>query len=346
MTCTIKHQDEMDPQKWDEFVYANSMGWAYYLYEKIRLDRYVTYTNLSFAIIDQDNDDEILLIQQLHQTNNHPVLSKLGILRERLTSRWGYVIKDNLPTKQFRKVKSCYENYIDEYIEKHHIRRFTMDIAPLSQYAIDNKTGVNPAIYLNFCPEVRYTYVVDLSKPDDRMLADCEETTRQAIRKIEASGKYEIVKAQPNEQDCQTYIDLHKETYIRSHNVRGIKSDIYHKGIFYKLIPAGICEVYFLKEVDSGTIIASLAVLIYKNTAYYWWGSSKNDKEIGINKYLLFKVMCMLRERFGKTGYFETGGAYTYLRSGKFKGLNDFKKSFGSFLAPIYQGTYYTKSRC
>lgn len=131
-------------------------------------------------------------------------------------------------------------------------------------------TGVNPDIYLNFCPEIRYTYVVDLSKSDDRMLADCEETTRQAIRKIEVSGKYEIVKAQPNEQDCQIFIDLHKETYIRSHNVRGIKADAYHKGIFYKLIPAGICEVYFLKDIESEAVIASVAILIYKNTAYYW----------------------------------------------------------------------------
>lgn len=39
MTCALRHQNEMNPLKWDEFVYANSMGWAYYLYEKIRLDR-------------------------------------------------------------------------------------------------------------------------------------------------------------------------------------------------------------------------------------------------------------------------------------------------------------------
>ena len=56
--------------------------------------------------------------------------------------------------------------------------------------------------------------------------------------------------------------------------------------------------------------------------------------------------MCFFRERFGKTGYFETGGAYVHLRNGKFKGLNDFKKSFGAFIVPIYQGTYYTKSHC
>lgn len=344
MNCVIRQQNEMDPVKWDEFVYANSMGWAYYLYEKIRLDRYVSYTNLSFAIVDTDNNDEILFICQLHRTNNHPILSKLHLKREKLTSRWGYVLKDNLPKKHFRKVKECFENYIDNYIWDHNIKRFTIDMAPLSQYALENKSGVNPLIFMNFSPRLRYTCVVDLSKPDDKMLADCEETTRQAVRKIEASGKYEIIKAQPTAEDCQTFIDLHKETYIRTNDEGDIKSDSYHQAIFQKLLPAGISEVYFLREKGSTVVLATVAILIYKNTAYYWWGDSKNDIEIGVNKYLLFKIISMMRERFGKTGYFETGGAYMHLRNGKYKGLTDFKKCFGTFLHPIYQGTY-TKLR-
>ncbi|MBO6180958.1 hypothetical protein J6O86_04655, partial [bacterium] len=31
---------------------------------------------------------------------------------------------------------------------------------------------------------------------------------------------------------------------------------------------------------------------------------------------------------------------YPYLRNGKYKGLNDFKKCFGTFLHPIYTGVY------
>ena len=340
MTCEIRQQSQVDAGKWDEFVLSNSMGWAYFLHEKIGVDRYVSYTNLSFAIVDRDNDDEILLVQQLHRTNNHPVLSKLRLAREKLTSRWGYVLKDNLPKKHFRKVKECYEAYIDDYIWDHHIKRFTLDLAPLSQFSLENKSGVNPAIFLSFTPRIRYTYVVDLSKPDDKMLADCEETTRQAVRKIEASGKYEIVKAGPNEEDCRTFIELHKETYTRTHDRSDIKADSYHETIFYKFIPAGFCEVYFLKDKESSVVMSTVAVLIYKNTAYYWWGDSRNELEVGANKYLLFKIICMLRERFGKTGYFETGGAYPHLRGGKYKGLNDFKKCFGTFLMPIYQGTY------
>lgn len=340
MQCVIKQHNEIDAQKWNKFVYSSSMGWAYFLYEMIGVDRYASFINLSFAIVDQDNDDEILFVMQLHNSNKHPFLSKLKLRKEKLCSRWGYVLKDNLPKKHFRMIKECYEKYIDAYIENNRIKSFVADLPPLTQSAIENKTAINPLIYFNFAPKIRYTYVVDLSKPDDRMLADCEETTRQAVRKIEAADKYEIVEAQANEQDCQTFIKLHKETYTRTHAKSFIIADEYHQNMFFNLLPKGICKVFFLKEKETQEVVASVAVLLYKNTAYYWWGDSKNEKEIGINKYLLFKVICIIRERFEKTGYFETGGAYVHIRSGKNKGLNDFKKCFGTFLMPIFQGEY------
>ena len=341
MDCIIKHQNEINAEQWNTFITSNSMGWAYHLYDMIGLDRSETYKNLSFAIVDKDNNDEILFAIQLHKTNDHPVLSKLRIKKEKLHSRWGYVVKDNLPKKQFKKVKECFENYIDSYIKKNNIQTFDIDLPPLTQANIDNKTAINPLIYFNFTPKIRYTYVVDLSKPDDRMLADCEETTRQAIRKIEAGEKYEIVEGKSCQEDCQTFIDLHKETYTRTNNKRGIIADDYHKEMFFNLIPKGICRVFFLKQKETNTVICSVAILIYNNTAYYWWGDSKNNKEVGVNKYLLFKVICILRESFGKTGYFETGGAWLNRRNGKTKGLNDFKKCFGTYLAPIWGGEYY-----
>ena len=55
---------------------------------------------------------------------------------------------------------------------------------------------------------------------------------------------------------------------------------------------------------------------------------------------MLFNVICIVRESFNKTGYFETGGTYIYLRNGKSKGLTDYKKCFGTFLHPIYMGSY------
>lgn len=92
--------------------------------------------------------------------------------------------------------------------------------------------------------------------------------------------------------------------------------------------------------------IANITILTYKHTAYYFWGSSVNGHDIGDNKYLLFESMLKIRrlnedyiENGGKF-YFETGGAYPFSRGGKEKGLNDYKKRFGTFLHPIYMGSY------
>ena len=342
MKCAVRQQADIDALKWNEFVYANSTGWAYFLYEVIGIDRYASYRNLSFAIVDEDNNDEMLFIMQLHRTGKYGFLTKLGLpfWREKLISRWGYVIKDGLVKKHQRLVKECYEEYIDNYICNNPIKRFSADLAPLTMDRLENRDGINPLVFYNFKPQIRYTWVGDLSKPDDRMLADCEETTRQAVRKIEASGRYEFIEAGSNDQDCQTYIKLHKETYTRTGAAKDIIADEYHHNIFFNLIPKGISRVFFLKEKETGETVATVAVIIFKNTAYYWWGDSRNEKEVGVNKYLLFKVICLIRESFGKTGYFETGGAYPYLRRGKYKGLNDFKKCFGTFLMPIYAGEY------
>lgn len=344
MRCAVRQQTDIDPVKWNEFVLANSMGWAHFLYEVIAIDRFASYLNLSFAIVDQDNNDEILFIMQLHRTSKYGFLTKTGLpfFKEKLKSRWGYVIKDGLVKKHQRMVKECFEEYIDNYLASNPIKLFSADLAPVTQDRLNHSDGINPMVFLDFKPRIRYTWVVDLSKPDDRMLADCEETTRQAIRKLEASGRYEIIEARSTQEDCRIYIDLHKETYTRTGAAKDIIADEYHHNIFFNLIPKGICRVFFLKEIETGQVIATVAVLIYGNTAYYWWGDSRNEKEIGVNKYLLFKVICLIRESFGKTGYFETGGAYPYLRRGKYKGLNDFKKCFGTFLMPIYSGDYVT----
>lgn len=315
------------------------MGWAYFLYDIIAMDRHTNKTDMSFCIVDTDKNDEILMLVQLHKVNKFPFLSKLNI-GNKLESQWGYVLKDNLTKKQIKQVKKAFEEYIDSYIIKNNIRKFNINLPPLTESFLNTKSFINPLIYFNFQPKLKYTCVVDLSKPQEKMLADCEETTRQAIRKTEASEQYEIIEASGIEEELNEYINLHKETYTRTHAEKSIIDDSYHEHMFYKLIPAKLCKVYFLRDKTTNTNIAAVSILLYKNTAYYWWGCSKNDKGIGINKYLLFKVILKMKEQFNNTGYFETGGAYPHKRSGKYKGLYDFKKSFGTTLFPIYSGTY------
>ena len=323
----IRHYTKFEKDTWDKFVFSSSMGWAYFLYDMIKFHSDESFINESFAIVDNEN---ILMIMQLHRTP-----------KKTLTSQWGFVIANHLTKKQKKLLKSTYEKHIDFLMKKYQIKKFDINIAPLTADNLPEKHNmVNPVLFYNFAPSIRYTYIVDLSKPDDRLLADCEETTRQAIRNIDDSHRYSVIKSEGSEEDCKTYIKLHKETYTRTGASSAIIADSYHKNIFETLIPEGIANVYFLKDNIKNEYVATVAILIYNKTAYYWWGSSKNDKEIGVNKYLLFKVIYETKQQFENQGYFETGGAYPFLRGGKYKGLNDYKKCFGTFLHPIFTGVY------
>lgn len=343
MNLQIKKYDEVDDSKWNEFIYSNSMGWAYFLKGMIEFHRNSSFKNISFAIIDTEHKEEILLIIQLHMVFSYKKkwFKKKKIID--LTSQWGYILKDNLPKKTFNKLRDFFDTYINSIISNNNIRSFSIDgFPPLAKsFSPQNYLFVNPAIKLYFFPGIRYTYCIDLSKPDENLLADCHETTRQAIRKISASNNYEIYESKGNKEDCLDYIHLHKETYSRTKG--NIISDTYHENMFFNLIPQKICRVFFLVDKASHEKIATVAILIFRNTAYYWWGASKTEKEIGINKFLLFEVIKIIKNSFNNSGYFEVGNAHPFLRSGKNKGLNDYKKSFGCFLHPIYTGVYNKK---
>ncbi|MBP5384357.1 MAG: GNAT family N-acetyltransferase [Lachnospiraceae bacterium] len=336
MNLQVISIDNMDRDVWDAFVRGNSQGYAYHLYDVIRWDRWINDKDISFCI--QDDRIGIVMVVQLH------IEYKSNEGKHRLHSEWGYVLKDGLTRKEKNKVKVAFMEHIDRLIIEKTVTKYNIGVAPLSEYMQpQNHVMVNPVVEMGFAPFVRYTYIVDLNKPKEELLANCEQTTRQAIRKIRSDSEYVIREASACEKDCQTYLQLHEQTYTRTGAAGAIIHEPYQRNIFFTLIPKGIARVFFLTEAQTGNVLAATVILLYKNSAYYWWGASVDEKEVGINKYLLFASMMHVRpenmapeEHF----WFETGGAYPYARSGKEKGLNDFKKCFGTMLHPIFRGEY------
>ena len=260
-----------------------------------------------------------------------------------LYSHFGFVLRDGLTKRQVRQVKEFLNEKLDAIIAQYHIQTLSLEFSPLSPAL---QPGVcpleNPCVHLGFSPTVRYTYMVDLSKSDEAMLADCEETTRQAIRKIEKSGEYAIEEDLGSDAEFQRYVNLHLETYARTGGTP--KPESYHRLLHGDLARKGVCKIFWLKELATGEYVADITVLISGNMAYYYWGCSADNKVVGINKYLLFKVMMEVRAMFRSKGivnaYFETGGARPAVRGGKGKGLDAYKKSFGTFMHPIWGGVY------
>lgn len=337
----IRQYADVNKEKWDCFVNANSSGYAYHLYDVIALDRWESDQNRAFCIVDGKND-EILLLSMLHLEECFDGNESYY----KLHSRWGMVVKDGLTKKQYKKVAHKYKEYIDSIFDEYNVRVMASELPPLSLENQPGKiNGINKLMFFGFKPGIRYTYVVPMDGTEDDMMARCEQTTRQAIRKMKRNRDYKVVEAQPTLKDCKVYENLHAETYTRTGSPSAIIYHEYQENIFLKLIPQGISRVFFLKNQVTGEIVAATVIIIYKNTAYYWWGASKNGVIDGANKYLLWESMMEVYRSFKEKNdngkfYFECGGAYPYARSGKGKGLNDYKKHFGGVLHPIYIGEY------
>lgn len=336
--------EDIDRNKWDEFVFSNKGGYAYFLYDVVALDRWKNDKNISFCICEKN---EIYLLAQLHIEER----KELNAISTRLHSRWGYILKDNLPRRVEKRVCNKYIEYIDSLFKEHDIISFDTAVPPLTETNWPGKNSINPLMKIGFKPSIRYTWINIMKGDEEELLAKCEQTTRQAIRKFKNSNEYKIIEAKGTKEDFEIYKELHIKTYIRTRAENEIIYDEYHENIFYNLVPNRRARVFFLKNSDN-VIIAAIMILLYKNTAYYWWGVSDDVKDIGCNKYLLWEVMQIVRSEYTlhpdmrypvenpDVFIFETGGAYPYLRSGKYKGLNDFKKCFGCELHPIFTGIY------
>ena len=70
----------------------------------------------------------------------------------------------------------------------------------------------------------------------------------------------------------------------------------------------------------------------------YWTGCSASDKGDGESRLLMHEQIIYAKDKGAQ--YFEVGEAFPNIRYGKLKGLNDFKKSFGGQLHPIFSGAY------
>ena len=328
--------------KWNAFVINNDTGYAYLLYEMMLVEEEEGVDNISFVIIDNISK-EIVLLMPLYLKKSKSLNSSSSLCYE-LISRNGIVIKDDLPHKYKQKLSGFFVSYVDGLLEKYCVKDIFTETPSLCNYCRpDNHQIPNPLIDFGFSPRIRYTWVVNLNKEESRILKDCEETTRQAIRKYIDNDEFLFTETNQftKIQDCMDFIDLSEKTYERSSGKA--KSRKYYRNIFDNLIPETV-RVFFLKSKMNNEPIATAAILIFGNTAEYFLAASAQEKPIGINKYLMYKIMIELK-RSGII-YFETGGAYPYLRdASKRKGISDFKKSFGTFLHAIHGGCFYS-SKC
>lgn len=337
MTLKIKSYYDIDKNIWDDFVANSNQGWFWHT--SCFIDIWPYGENCSFAIVDEDKN-ELLTVFPLkkneHKTKNKKLLSL--IKRKKTTyildSLGGYAAKNDLGKKLQNKIIAKFNEQIDEIMQKDNISSLTATLPALAiDYFPENSICVNPMLFWGFENNVSQTWVIDLSQDEDEIFKNFSETTRRQINKIKKEN-YKIRVAESTQKDLDIYYNMHCETYKRTGVPPHPKK--YFEDIFFKIMPQGLNRILFLEKDNK--VIAAQNTLFFKGSCVYWTGASIDEKDNGANRYLFYLQMIFAKQNGFK--YYEVGEAFPHIKSGKLKGLNDFKKSFGGFLHPIFGGRY------
>ena len=342
MKYSIIQYSECDKELWKNFVEKNDEAWFWH--NPIFFEAWPYGQNCSFCIMDEKK--EIVLLQALfinHSKTHWRVQKFHGIPYVRkiqggssLMSIGGMARKNELTSKQERNIIRTYIEYMDGLINKQDIKDFTYSIqATLSKrYFPQACPLVNPIIYFGYKNTMRQSYIIDLSEDMDKIFRNYSQTTRNLIYRCQKDEKINIIEAQPTEEHLNIYYGMHEETYRRTGVTPHPRS--YFEHIFFDILKEHYCHILFCFK--DGKPIAAHNTLLYKDAAMYWTGCSVSEKGDGESRLLMHEQITYAKNMGIK--FFEVGEAFPNVREGKMKGLNDFKKSFGGHIHPLFSGEY------
>jgi lipid II:glycine glycyltransferase (peptidoglycan interpeptide bridge formation enzyme) len=301
----------IDPKDWDYFADNSDQAWLWHRSRCIKaLNYWPQFENISFAV--RDFNLGILAIVPVYIFNGRSLVSQGGpALRND--------VEDNLRGKISKLIVKNFKEiaFSKKLVEiEYSISAMTKQQTPLTNFGFTDKST--------------NSWVIDLKQSMETIESGYSQLTRREIRKI--SKQNFIIREAGGDNDLDIYYKLHCETYDRTGvNPHPIQ---YFSEIFNYFIEEGLSRIVFL-ELDNN-VLAAQNTAIYKKRAWYWTGASVSYKSGGENRVLFDNQI-----KFAKSAgceFYETGEAFPNASSGKEKGLNDFKRSFGGKLQPLIRG--------
>ena len=255
-----------------------------------------------------------------------------------LSSLGGPAAVNGLSLKQKVKLFDFLRNHLNELAAKHGVMEIDLGIPPMAPaYRGERCPRVNPLLTLGSENALTQTWVVDIRANEMELRRAYAEGTREDLRKIQRE-QYQVRTAS-NEHDMKIYYDLHCATFKRSGKTP--HPFAYYEHIFKHFVARGLCRIVFFIQNDE--VLAAHNTALYKNGALYWTAASKFAKTGGANR-LLMDEQIMHAKHTGVEWY-ETGEAFPHLTDGKYKGISDYKKSFGSVLYPYFKARIVTRPK-
>jgi len=169
----------------------------------------------------------------------------------------------------------------------------------------------------------KWTQMIDLTLPEEKLLANMKPKTRYNIRVAQKHGV--IIKEMTNNVGFEIFSKLYFTTTSRQkyhgHN------DIYHRTIF-ETLKKDISHIFivFYKNIP----LAAYHVFLFNKVLYYpYGGSSEEHKEVMASNLLMWEVMNFGKKHGAKV--FDMWGSLpsNYNRSAPWSGFTRFKEGYG-----------------
>lgn len=180
----------------------------------------------------------------------------------------------------------------------------------------------------------KYTFQLDLAKPEDQLLSEMKPKTRYNIRLAQRHG-VEVIEDNSS-QAFEIYLKLMTETTKRQKFYA--HSADYHKKMWEVMHPSGIAHLF--KAVWQNQPLAAYIFFVFNNVLYYPYGASTREHREVMPTYTLFweaikfgqKMGCRVFDMWG------TPGPNPDPKDPWF-GFHRFKEGFGAQLVEFI-GTY------
>jgi lipid II:glycine glycyltransferase (peptidoglycan interpeptide bridge formation enzyme) len=180
----------------------------------------------------------------------------------------------------------------------------------------------------------RLTWVQDLNRPHDDLLADMTATNRNLWRNHATKGLKLRASRQP--QDVQFFIDFMRE--VASHNHILQHPDHYYQAMVGTLLPRGAGKIYLTEH--NGKPIAAAICFDSPVTRYYAHAAAHFDaRKLHPGTPLVAQMMFDAKEQGQKQFDFVGVAPADAPSTHRWAGLTKFKKSFGGEYKP-YLGTW------
>ncbi len=171
--------------------------------------------------------------------------------------------------------------------------------------------------------QFRNTFLLDLSKSEDRLLAEMKQKTRYNIR---LASRQEVSVRLGGVHDFDLLYRMYAETSVR--DGFAIRNSAYYHDAWGSFIQAGLAQPLIAQVNESP--VAALIVYKYADTALYMYGMSRDQHRQKMPNYLLQWEAIRWAKQHGCKTYDFWGAPETIDPEDPLWGLYRFKSGFGA----------------